>query len=87
MDTAIEITVEVPLRLLRRAQEASGAGITETVRIGLQLIAASGTYANLRKLRGKVRFSRTAAGLKADRLSRAVWLRFSISRKITLTLN
>jgi hypothetical protein len=43
MDTAIEITVEVPLGLLRRVQEASGAGITETVRIGLQLIAASGT--------------------------------------------
>jgi hypothetical protein len=60
------ITVEVPLELLKRAQEASGAGVTQTVRTGLQLVAASRTYARLRKLRGKVRFSRTTAELKAD---------------------
>jgi hypothetical protein len=66
MDTALKITVEVPLELLKRAQEASGAGVTQTVRTGLQLVAASRTYARLRKLRGKVRFSRTTAELKAD---------------------
>ena len=67
MDTVRKITVEVPLELLERAQEASGAGVTQTVRTGLQLVAASGTYARMRKLRGKVRFSRTAADLKTDR--------------------
>lgn len=67
MDTVRKITVEVPLDLLERAQEACGAGVTQTVRTGLQLVAASQTYACLRKLRGKVRFSRTAAQLKADR--------------------
>ena len=67
MGTTRKITVEVPLDLLERAQEASGAGVTQTVRTGLQLVAASRTYARLRKLRGKVRFSRTAAELKADR--------------------
>jgi hypothetical protein len=67
MDTVRKITVEVPLELLERAQEASGAGVTQTVRTGLHLVAASRTYARLRKLRGKVRFSRTAAELKADR--------------------
>jgi len=67
MDTARKITVEVPVELLERAQEASGAGVTQTVRTGLQLVAASRTYARLRKFRGKVRFSRTAAELKADR--------------------
>jgi hypothetical protein len=67
MDTARKITVEVPVELLERAQEASGAGVTQTVRTGLQLVAASRTYARLRKLRGKIRFSRTAAELKADR--------------------
>jgi hypothetical protein len=67
MDTARKITVEVPVELLERAQEATGAGVTQTVRTGLQLVAASRTYARLRKLRGKVRFSRTAAELKADR--------------------
>jgi hypothetical protein len=67
METAHKITVEVPLELLRKARRASGAGITQTVRTGLQLVAASGTYARLRQLRGKVRFARTLAELKADR--------------------
>lgn len=67
MQTARKITVEVPHDLLEKAQQASGAGITETVREGLQLLAASQAYARLRQLRGKVRFSRTPAELKADR--------------------
>jgi Arc/MetJ-type ribon-helix-helix transcriptional regulator len=67
METARKITVEVPQELLEKAQEAIGAGITQTVRTGLTLVAASRTYAHLRKLRGKVRFSRTPAQLKADR--------------------
>lgn len=62
-----KITVEVPAELLQKAQRASGAGITQTVRAGLQLIAASRAYARLRQLRGKVRFSRTLSELKADR--------------------
>lgn len=67
METARKITVEVPEELLERAQQALGAGITQTVRAGLTLVAASQTYAELRKLRGKVRFSRTLTELKADR--------------------
>jgi hypothetical protein len=62
-----KITVEVPAELLERAQEASGTGVTQTVRAGLQLIAASQNYTRLRALRGKVRFSRTSAELKTDR--------------------
>ena len=67
MDTARKITVEVPEKLLEKAQEASGEGITQTVRTGLQLVAASRTYTHLLQLRGKVRFSRTVADLKDDR--------------------
>jgi hypothetical protein len=67
METARKITVEISIGLLEKAQQASGAGITQTVRTGLQLVAASRTYARLRQLRGKVRFSRTLAELKADR--------------------
>ena len=67
METARKITVEVSQQLLEKAQRASGAGITKTVRTGLQLLAASRTYARLRRLRGKVRFSRTLAELTADR--------------------
>jgi hypothetical protein len=67
METARKITVQVPLGLLEKAQQASGTGITQTVRTGLQLLAASRTYARLRRLRGKVPFTRTLAELKADR--------------------
>jgi hypothetical protein len=67
MGKARKITIEVPPDLLDKAQRASGTGITQTVRAGLQLVAASQTYARLRQLRGKVRFSRTSAELKADR--------------------
>jgi hypothetical protein len=67
VEKARKITVEVPPELLEKAQRASGSGITQTVRTGLQLVAASHAYARLRQLRGKVRFTRTAAELKADR--------------------
>ena len=67
MKTARKITVEIPAELLKKAQRASGTGITQTIRTGLQLVAASETYARLRQLRGKVRFSRTWEELKADR--------------------
>ena len=57
MGAVKKITVDVPADLLRRAQESSGAGITATIRTGLQLVAATGAYEALRQLRGKVRFS------------------------------
>ena len=67
MGTVRKITVEVPADLLEKAQQSSGSGVTQTVRAGLQLLAASRTYARLRQLRGKVHFARTLAELKADR--------------------
>jgi hypothetical protein len=65
--TVRKITVKVPSDLLEKARQASGTGITQTVLTGLQLVAASDTYARLRQLRGKVRFSRTLTELKSDR--------------------
>jgi hypothetical protein len=67
METARKITVEVPPELLKKAQRASGSGITQTVRTGLQLVAASQAYARLRQLRGKVRFTLTSDELKTGR--------------------
>lgn len=67
MKTARKITIEVPADLLEKAQEASGTGITQTVRTGLQLVAASNAYAKLRQLRGKVKFSLSWEQLKDDR--------------------
>lgn len=67
MNAARKITIQVPDDLLKKAQRASGTGITQTIRAGLQLVAASRAYARLRRLRGKVRFSRTLAQLRDDR--------------------
>jgi hypothetical protein len=61
MEALPKITVEVPPDLLDKVQKASGTGMTQTVRTGLQLVAASQTYARLRQFRGKV-------------ASRATWL-------------
>jgi len=62
-----KITIEIPQDLLEKAQQASGSDITQTIRTGLRLLAASRAYDNLRQLRGKVRFSRTWEELKDDR--------------------
>jgi hypothetical protein len=67
MKTARKITIEVPTDLLEKAQEASGEGITQTVRTGLRLVAASSAYAKVRELRGKVKFSLSWEQLKDDR--------------------
>lgn len=64
---ARKITVEIPAELLAKAQKASGAGITQTIRAGLELIAAGRAYERLLQLKGKVQFSRTSKELKADR--------------------
>jgi hypothetical protein len=39
MKTARKITVEIPPDLLEKAQKASGSGITQTIRTGLQLVS------------------------------------------------
>ena len=61
-----KLTLEVPQELLKRATAASGAGITPTVRRGLELVAAGGAYAKLRKLRGAVKFSIDLRSLRKD---------------------
>jgi hypothetical protein len=62
-----KVTIEVPEELLDKAQQATGSGITQTIRTGLQLLAASQAYADLRQARGTFQFSRTLAELKDDR--------------------
>ncbi|MBI4211229.1 MAG: hypothetical protein HY540_01190 [Deltaproteobacteria bacterium] len=67
MQTAKKITIQISEDLLSRAQEASGLGITPTIRRGLELVAAGGAYAALRSLRGKVKFSVSLKKLREDR--------------------
>jgi hypothetical protein len=67
MEQAKKITIQIPGNLLRKAQRATGLGITPTVRQGLELLAASESYEKLRRLRGKVKFSIDLGALREDR--------------------
>ena len=62
-----KITVQVPKKLLEKAQAFTGEGVTETVREGLKRLVSVGAEAEARKLRGKVRFSMTLDELRHDR--------------------
>ena len=61
-----KLTIQVPGNLLQRATAASGQGITPTIRRGLELMAASGAYAKLRRFKGKVKFSVKLPELRED---------------------
>jgi hypothetical protein len=62
-----KITVHVDLELLAKARKATGGGISETIRKGLELLAASDAYDQLVEMRGKVRFSVDLNELREDR--------------------
>lgn len=67
MERSKKITAHVPAALLRRACAATGKGVTETVRLGLGLIAAARAQDELRRLRGKVRLGVDLEKLRTDR--------------------
>jgi hypothetical protein len=62
-----KITVHVERELLAKAQKATRAGISETVRKGLELLAATEAYDQLLKMRGKMKFSINLNELREDR--------------------
>jgi hypothetical protein len=66
-----KVTVHIPEDLLARALEATGAGITPTIRRGLELVAAGRAYANIRSLRGKIDLAVNLAELREDSRDRA----------------
>jgi hypothetical protein len=67
MEERRKITVVVHSELLDKAQRAARAGVSETVRKGLELLAASEAYDRLLKMRGKVKFSVDLSELRQDR--------------------
>lgn len=62
-----KITAHVPAELLRSAQEATGKGITDTVKEGLEALARSDAYRKLRSLRGKLPLDIDLKELRRDR--------------------
>lgn len=67
MRSVRKVTVELPRELLRKAQKATGDGTTATIRKGLELVAASRAYEEIRRLRGRVAFSVDWKKLREDR--------------------
>lgn len=61
-----KITIHVPEDLLRRAQEATGEGITPTIRRALEVVAAGRAYDELRRLRGRVHLAVSTKELRED---------------------
>ena len=67
MEERQKITVHVPVDLLAMAQQATGQGVTGTVREGLRMVATRRTCQKLRELRGRVAFSIDLEQLREDR--------------------
>lgn len=62
-----KITIYVPKQLLTDAQKIANENITETVKNGLQLLIAAKASENLRKMRGKIKFSIDIQELREDK--------------------
>jgi post-segregation antitoxin (ccd killing protein) len=62
-----KITVEVPVELLERARAATGAGVTETVREGLQELVSRHAQLSLLAMGGKVAVEIDLDALREDR--------------------
>jgi hypothetical protein len=62
-----KVTVELPTDLLARARRSTGEGITATIRRGLEVLASARAQEELRRLRGRVRFSINLRTLREDR--------------------
>ncbi len=67
MTATQKITAHVPVESLRRARAATGRGITETVRLGLDMLASAKAAEGLRRMRGKLRLDLDLAELRRDR--------------------
>jgi len=67
-----KVTAHLPTDLLRRAQEVTGKGVTETLKRRLEELTTADAYRRLRALRGKVRLSVDLEELRRDKPRRAV---------------
>jgi hypothetical protein len=65
--TLRKVTVLLPADLVKHATEATGLGLTPTIRKGLESIAAGQAFDGLRRLRGKLKLSLDVGELRQDR--------------------
>lgn len=62
-----KITVLLPEDLIAKALEATGDGLTPTLKKGLELVAAKNAYQGLLKLKGKFDLGLSYDQVKKDR--------------------
>lgn len=62
-----KVTAHIPVALLKEAQAVTGKGITDTLKIALTQLARANAYEDLRKMRGKVKFSIDLDELRKDK--------------------
>lgn len=62
-----KVTAHLPVKLLHEAQESTGKGLTETLKIALEQLARAHAYEHLRALRGKVEFTIDINELRKDK--------------------
>lgn len=67
-----KVTAHLPVDLLRRAQEITGQGVTETLKRGLEELTTAEAYRRLRALRGKVKLSIDLKELRRDKPRRPI---------------
>lgn len=60
-------TVILPEELLERALKASGENITQTICLGLKLVAAKEVYKKMRNARGTYKSTLDLSALREDR--------------------
>ena len=61
-----KVTILLNNSLLDKALSSSGKNITQTIEQGLEMVAATQVYDQLKKLRGKVKFSIDIDQLRND---------------------
>jgi cytochrome P450 len=62
-----KVTIELSVESLARARESTGTVITGTIRQGLERVASRRAQDELRRLRGKVKFSVDLKAIRKDR--------------------
>lgn len=61
-----KVTAHLPVKLLQEAQEVTGKGLTETLKIALIQLSQAHAYEQLRQMRGKIDFSLDVNELRKD---------------------
>lgn len=67
-----KVTAHLPVKLLKRAREITGEGLTETLKRALEELTTTDAFRRLRALRGKVKLDIDVDELRRDKPRRRI---------------